>query len=62
MLKDYPDVLTTKEVQDILFIGKNTLYSFLNEGRIEGFRVGRHWRVSKDSMISYIKNEANICH
>lgn len=49
-----PDVLTAAEVMDILKIGKNTMYRLLNTGAIKGFRMGRSWRISLDSLMEFI--------
>ena len=48
-----PDVLTAAEVMDILKIGKNTMYRLLNTGAIKGFRMGRSWRISLDSLMEF---------
>lgn len=49
-----PDVLTAAEVMDILKIGKNTMYRLLNTGAIKGFRMGRSWRISLDSLMEFV--------
>lgn len=56
MLETYSDILTVKEVREILFIGKNLMYDLLESGKLCGFKVGRAWRVSKEEVISYINN------
>ena len=36
------EYLTPKEVMDLLYIGKNTLYGLLGSGELKGFReIGR---------------------
>ena len=37
--------LTPREVMDLLYIGKNTLYQLLNSGQLKGFRIGKLWRI-----------------
>lgn len=49
-LNDVEPYLTPQEVMNLLFIGKNTVYKLLNSGEIKGFRVGRQWRIAKDSL------------
>lgn len=57
MLEEYPDVLNTKEVMEVLDITKNLMYSLIHSNEIPAFRLGkRKWRVSKDKLIEYIKN------
>nr|WP_326184699.1 helix-turn-helix domain-containing protein [uncultured Oscillibacter sp.] len=54
------EYLTPREVMDLLYIGKNTLYKLLNSGELKGFRIGRQWRVSKQSLMGFVEqNERN---
>ena len=59
MLNNTKDILTLKELQVLLHIGKNTALRLVQSGEIEAFRVGNQWRVTKDSMIKYIRK---ICY
>lgn len=45
-----PVVLTAVEAMDILGVGKNTMYRLLKSGELEGFRVGRSWRIPESSI------------
>lgn len=45
-----PVVLTAAEAMDILGVGKNTMYRLLKSGELEGFRVGRSWRIPESSI------------
>jgi len=49
-------VLTPTEAMDILNIGKNSMYSLLNSGKLPAFRVGRSWRISAESLETFILN------
>ena len=53
MLNNTKDILTLKELQDLLNIGKNTALRLVQSGEIEAFRVGKQWRVMKESVVSY---------
>lgn len=56
MLDDYPDVLMPMEVMEILGIGRNLLYQFMQDGTIPAFRLGKKmWRVSKKDLIVYLE-------
>jgi len=37
-------LLTTKQVQDLLKIDRTTIYRMLNDGRLNGIKVGQQWR------------------
>ncbi|WP_191440262.1 helix-turn-helix domain-containing protein [Anaerotruncus colihominis] len=54
MLEQYPDILTVKEVREILFIGRNKVYQLLESKELRGVKVGRDWRISKDEILKYI--------
>lgn len=57
MLQEYPDILTPREVMEILGIGKNLLYGLLKDGVIPGKRVGdKMWRIAKKDLIDYMSN------
>ena len=55
MLNKTKDILTLKDLQELLHIGKNTALRLVQSGEIEAFRVGKQWRIVKDSIIKYIK-------
>ena len=49
------EYLTPKEVMELLYIGKNTLYGLLNSGELKGFRIGKQWRVAKGNLRAFTK-------
>ena len=55
MLNNTKDVLTLKELQELLHIGKNTALKLVQSGEIEAFRVGKQWRVVRESVAKYIR-------
>ena len=54
MLNNTKDILTLKDLQVLLHIGKNTALRLVQSGEIEAFRVGKQWRISKESVAKYI--------
>ena len=57
MLQEYPDILTPKEVMEILGVGKNLLYELLKDGEIPAKRIrGKMWRIVKKDLIDYMSN------
>lgn len=54
MLNNIKDILTLKELQELLHIGKNTALWLVQSGEVEAFRMGKQWRVSKESVAKYI--------
>ena len=55
MLNNTKDVLTLKELQELLHIGKNTALKLVQSGEIEAFRVGNQWRILRESVTKYIR-------
>ena len=54
MLNNTKDILTLKELQELLHIGKNTALRLVLSGEIEAFRVGKQWRITQNSIKKYI--------
>lgn len=50
-------MITIDELCDMLCIGKNTAYYLLNTKQIDAFKIGRNWKIPKDSVIKFITNE-----
>lgn len=60
MLNQYDDVITIKELCDILMIGRNRAYELLKTKEIHGFRIGRIWKIPKASVEEYLRKSANL--
>jgi excisionase family DNA binding protein len=48
-------VYTPKEVAEILKVSEQVIADELKMGRLEGFKVGRQWRITEGSLRSYIQ-------
>lgn len=44
------DLLTTRQVQDILKVDRITVYRMLNDGRLKGIKIGQQWRFASDEV------------
>lgn len=62
MLKEYDALLNVQELREILSIGRNSAYDLLKQGEIQAFRIGRNWKIPKDSVIHYISQWQNRSH
>ena len=58
MLNNTKDILTLKELQELLHIGKNTALRLVQSGDIEAFRVGKQWRIAINSVQKYIRRHS----
>ena len=54
MFEKMPNILTFKECQQILKIGKNSLLNYLHLGELDGFKLGSRWRIYKYSLIEFL--------
>lgn len=51
------DLMTANEVSEYLRIPKSTVYKLVQEGKIPGFKVGRHWRFRREVFQNWIRNK-----
>ena len=55
MLNNTPDTLSLKDLMQVLHIGKGTALKLLNEGIIDGHKIGRKWLILKEDVEEYIE-------
>lgn len=53
------ELLTTKQMQDILKIDRITVYRMLNDGRLKGIKVGNQWRFSHNEIDRLLGEETD---
>jgi excisionase family DNA binding protein len=51
------DLLTTRQVQDILRVDRITIYRMLQDGRLKGVKVGQQWRFARQEVDRMLKGE-----
>ena len=64
MFSDYKDVVSPKELQAMLGIGRNMVYELLRANIIPSIKIGRKYIVTKQAVIAFIEqtcyNEGQI--
>lgn len=55
-LKDYGDVLSVKDVQEILGIGRNAVYIMLKNGTLKTKKIGTKYIIPKRSVQTYLNS------
>jgi excisionase family DNA binding protein len=50
-------ILTTQELAEYLKLTQVTIYKYVCEGKIPGFKVGSRWRYDKDKIDEFLKRE-----
>ena len=51
------DLLTTRQLQDLLQVDRITIYRMLNDGRLQGFKVGGQWRFSRQEIEAWLQEQ-----
>ena len=47
-MADDHNILTVKEICDLLHVHQSTVYKLIRQGKIPSFRIGSDWRFRKD--------------
>lgn len=55
MLDALEEVYTPKEVAKALKLSEKTVLQYLREGRLPGFRVGKHWRIRRADLAAMVQ-------
>lgn len=53
------DMISIDELCELLMIGKNTAYSLLKTGQVHAFKIGRIWKIPRNSVSEYIAKQCN---
>jgi excisionase family DNA binding protein len=53
-MADNHNILTVKEICEILRIHPSTVYKLIRQGKIPGFRIGSEWRFRKDVIMRWM--------
>ncbi len=53
-----PDLMTPKQVQNILHIGRGKMYKLINEQQLKTLRIGREYRIPKAFLLNYLNKNA----
>ena len=54
LLSEYNEVLLPKDLQDILHLSRNTIYSYLAKGKIKSIRTGVKYLIPKQYLLEYL--------
>ena len=55
ILRGFPDIMNVEEMCNALSISTKTGYKLLKEGKINGMKVGRTYRIPKVHVLEYMK-------
>jgi len=54
------ELITTKQVQDLLQVDRITVYRMLKDGRLSGVKVGSQWRVRRTELSDLLLGERSL--
>lgn len=54
------ELLTTRDLQDLLKVDRITIYRMLHEGYLPGFKIGGQWRFSRDEIDSWLEAQRDF--
>ena len=55
MFNKYPDVVTVKDLCEMLNIGRNNAYRLLRNGNIKYVKVGKVYKIPKKFIIDFLR-------
>ena len=56
MLSEYPDVLTVKQLQELLPLGRNSIYNLIRSGAIRHLRAEGKILIPKACLVEYLES------
>ena len=55
MYENIPEIMTLRECQQLLKVGKNTMLDLIHSGELSAFRIGNWWKITKESVLEFIR-------
>ena len=56
---EYPDIVRIEDLQSMLQIGRNSVYTLLKQGMIKSIKIGKKYIIPKQSVIDFVKTACN---
>jgi len=56
MFETLPEVLTLRQSQEILQIGRTTILGMIKRNELKAFKVRGRWRIKKDDLVEYLSS------
>lgn len=57
MFPDYPDIVTVKQLREMLGISRPLAYKLINDGYIQAVKIGTSLKIPKISVIHFVTEE-----
>ena len=56
-LDNLPDIVTVKQLAEFLQVSEITVKRAIKGGELKAFKVGRDWRIEKESVFEWVKEK-----
>lgn len=50
-----PEIMSFKQCQAFLQVGKNTLLNLLHDNEIAAFKIGSRWKIQRESVEEFVR-------
>lgn len=57
---EYGEMVTVDDLCEMLSIGRCAAYKLLSSGELHAFKIGRIWKIPRDSVAEYILNKSGL--
>lgn len=58
--ENYNDMISIDDLCEMLSIGKNTAYHLLKTNQIKAFKIGRIWKIPRESVSNYVLSQGQL--
>lgn len=60
MFEVYESLMTVAEAAEALGVGKGRVYELLKANNIKSFRIGKMWRIPRESLELYVRKSSGL--
>ena len=57
MFPDYPDIVTVRQLQEMLGVSRPLAYDLINSGEVQAVKIGNSSKIPKVSVINYVTGD-----
>ncbi len=57
MFPEYPDIVTVRQLREMLGISRQLAYDLINDGELQAIRIGNSFKIPKVSVINFVTEE-----
>lgn len=60
MFERFDNILTIEDLAEALKIGTTQAYKLVRSDKINAFKEGKDWKISKTALIAYVREQSKI--